>query len=891
MHPVLVGYVRVMADQTVWGIPSAHLWGVPSAHPEVDFIGDSEISIGWEELGDPREIGPDREALTLRLSELYPNEKADAMTAGWIIRFVYEMDIGDLVVYSHKLDETFNIGRITEDYEYRGDGEGNGNPGVRKVEWLRLGEPWASFSLAARAPMTLVGTLCKLTAAADEFQARVENGVQTDTSGEVEGGSSDTDPEGDEAAVASMIPSEHRDEFGAVIVASIRHIDEIAPNAWSLTLVEIGSTIRLNLGNAHAWTLRSGVLGLEVVDDAVPAEVLDQLRADGLVSKWAADGGTSNVTLGHEAIATFWPALRDAHFKYLDQLALADSAGGTPHFKSHRPGLLDALSDLLAEQLPQPSYATNSIAFMYSGRVVDTHGLLAAIAEEGPVSLGSLLSDDTASDLFKPANDHVPKQVASNLIRLTRELGLVGPSSELELTDLGTLYAEAIDASNPWQLDDEQTKLLRSAIQERGLSTGGAVICRGAVLALSLWRTADALASVTLQDFGRALAAVGNGTTWKKPSTFSVQGAAYTNLLKDTGLLSDKRVVTAEGEELLRAVDLPPHDSIADALKLANAVQTDVAAEQVPRPKPALAEIVKAIQAGGLRLSEQTIRRYHLSIESRGFVILAGLSGSGKTQLAKQYAAAVGAANLLVAVAPNWTSNEDLLGYTDPIGGEYVDTEFSRFLSRASAEFQAADDEQREALDYHLILDEMNLARVEYYFAKFLSAMELTGGSSLPTIELGGQAVQLTPNLKFVGTVNVDETTHGFADKVYDRAQLIEIPVDREQIAEHLGGRPYQKLMLALYDALLGVAPFAYRVLDNIDAYVSAASKVGVSWQDATDEQVLQKILPKVKGTDPQIGPALKRIIELTDEEFPLTNDKARRMSDAFRDHGFVSFF
>ncbi len=546
MHPVLVGYVRVMADQTVWGIPSAHLWGIPSAHPEVDFIGDSEISIGWEELGDPREIGPDREALTLRLSELYPNEKADAMTAGWIIRFVYEMDIGDLVVYSHKLDETFSIGRITEDYEYRGDGEGNGNPGVRKVEWLRLGEPWASFSLAARAPMTLVRTLFKfkLTETADEFQALVETGAHIEPSGVSERGSSDTDPEGDEAAVASMIPSEHRDEFGEVLVASIRYIHEIAPNAWAMTLVEKGSTIRLNLRNSQAWMLRSGVVGLEVVDNAVPVDVLDQLRSDGLVTKWAADGGTSNVTLDHETIAAFWPALRDAHFKYLDQLAPADSAGGTPHFRWHRPGLVDALSDLLAEQLPQPTYATKSIAFMYGGRVVDTHGLLAAIAKEGPVSLGSLLSGDTASELFRPDNDHVSKPMASALIRLSRELGLVGSSSELELTDLGTLYAEAIDVSNPWQLADEQTKLLRSAIQERVLSSSGAGICGGVVLALSLWRTADAPESVSLQDFGRALAAVGNGTTWKKPSTFSVQGAAYTNLLKDIGLLTDKRVVT-----------------------------------------------------------------------------------------------------------------------------------------------------------------------------------------------------------------------------------------------------------------------------------------------------------------------------------------------------------
>jgi hypothetical protein len=81
--------------------------------------------------------------------------------------------------------------------------------------------------------------------------------------------------------------------------------------------------------------------------------------------------------------------------------------------------------------------------------------------------------------------------------------------------------------------------------------------------------------------------------------------------------------------------------------------------------EPALDEIVDSIQ-NDLRVSARTIRRYHLALRSRGFVILSGVSGTGKTWLAEQYARAVGAQYLVVAVAPNWTTNEDLLGFTDP---------------------------------------------------------------------------------------------------------------------------------------------------------------------------------------------------------------------------------
>ena len=186
----------------------------------------------------------------------------------------------------------------------------------------------------------------------------------------------------------------------------------------------------------------------------------------------------------------------------------------------------------------------------------------------------------------------------------------------------------------------------------------------------------------------------------------------------------------------------------------------------------------------------------------------------------------------------------------------------------------------------------MNLARVEYYFAKFLSAMELRTANNPALIDLGGGVqVLLTPNLRFVGTVNVDETTHAFADKVYDRAQLIEVPVHRAGLEAHTAGTPYQALLLAVWDVMQYVAPFAYRVLDDIASYVEGSARLEISWQTAIDEQLLQKVLPKVKGTDPRIGDALERFIELTAEGFPLSNAKARSMSSAYTDHGFVSYF
>ncbi len=268
--------------------------------------------------------------------------------------------------------------------------------------------------------------------------------------------------------------------------------------------------------------------------------------------------------------------------------------------------------------------------------------------------------------------------------------------------------------------------------------------------------------------------------------------------------------------------------------------------------EPPIDKIRQAILFQGMRIDEQTLRRYHLALKSRGFVILSGISGAGKTWLAEAYASAVGANYCLVPVAPNWTTNEDLLGYVNPLTEmSYHHTAFSYFLEAAALEYEQARDEGRTAKPYHLILDEMNLARVEYYFAKFLSAMEVRARSGAAPIDLGAlKVINLYPNLFFIGTINIDETTHGFADKIYDRAQLIELVTSRETLEAYIDGESFSELLMAVWDAVHEVAPFAFRVFDEIKVYVTAARNLGREWEEALDEQILQKILPKCKGAD-----------------------------------------
>ena len=308
-----------------------------------------------------------------------------------------------------------------------------------------------------------------------------------------------------------------------------------------------------------------------------------------------------------------------------------------------------------------------------------------------------------------------------------------------------------------------------------------------------------------------------------------------------------------------------------------------------PPAKPSLASISKYIKSQGMRIDERTLRRYHYAMRTRGFVILAGPSGTGKTWLTKLYAEAVGAEYTAAPVAPNWAANEDLLGYFNPIDQKFHASAFLEFIDRAAASW----DKHRDgAPEFHLTLDEMNLARIEHYFSLFLSLMEQRREDASPETELtGGRTVRIPPNLKFAGTVNMDETTHGFADKVFDRAQLIELSIDKAAVEAHLEGKPYASDLLDIWEKTEPAGPFGFRVLDDIAAYITEAEKDGVDWQEALDDQIVGKILPKLRGIEPEAAEALQGVAALTAERFPLASAKCAVMLRRQQATDVVSFF
>jgi hypothetical protein len=265
----------------------------------------------------------------------------------------------------------------------------------------------------------------------------------------------------------------------------------------------------------------------------------------------------------------------------------------------------------------------------------------------------------------------------------------------------------------------------------------------------------------------------------------------------------------------------------------------------------------------------------------------------------------------LVAVRPDWTDNRGLLGYFNPITRDYQSTAFLRLLLRAAEEADDARRSNRPAVPYFVILDEMNLARVEHYFSDFLSALESQEPLELhdnERVEEGGSGtgeavprrVTIPPNLYFTGTVNVDETTYMFSPKVLDRAFVLEfnevnldgvgkdLDVDaglrldvflglaeasigdeaRDVFSELLDGELH-RAMLTLNDRLeLDHRHFGYRVAKEIACFVTlAAAQAGEDsdklWH-AFDIAILSKVLPKLHGTQQELGELLERLLAFT---------------------------
>jgi predicted nucleic acid-binding Zn-ribbon protein len=318
-----------------------------------------------------------------------------------------------------------------------------------------------------------------------------------------------------------------------------------------------------------------------------------------------------------------------------------------------------------------------------------------------------------------------------------------------------------------------------------------------------------------------------------------------------------------------------------------------------------LRRLSEHLRAKGLHYPERVQLAFHTSLKAahiNPLVVLAGVSGTGKSALPMAYSEAMGMNFLSLAVQPGWSGPQDLLGFYNYLERKYKATE----LARALAQMSRFSTEDLPGLKLHsrkeqmllLLLDEMNLARIEYYFSDFLSRLEQRRGRNIEdaqrrrevsllvdagSLPAGEASRFIFPdfNVLFVGTMNEDESTQSLSDKVIDRANVLRFGAPKELRAAHsntvalaedfipratweswvrsFDGNAFDNestILKQLNQTLETVnRPFGHRVFRAILDYLAnypGASTDPARCRNALADQIEQKIVPKLRGLDTQ---------------------------------------
>ena len=383
-------------------------------------------------------------------------------------------------------------------------------------------------------------------------------------------------------------------------------------------------------------------------------------------------------------------------------------------------------------------------------------------------------------------------------------------------------------------------------------------------------------------------------------------------------------------------LSMPPPEKVEQQSEIKEpsvpALQEEAFTPLQPFDADALDKLIAALKTAGLQYDDAFVKRFVCALLAKPFVILTGLSGSGKTKLAQAFTTWLAKKNsLIVPVGADWTNNEHLLGYPDALQpGNYVmpDTGVLDLILRAN---------EKPNEPFFLILDEMNLSHVERYFADFLSAMESKDKDAIKLYNgdersANGRTIPkslgIPQNLFVIGTMNVDETTYMFSPKVLDRAQVLEFRVSQAEMVSFLEdlkpinlteienqGSGYAKGFLDLsavvpeleednksaiaemltifFEPLEKIgAEFGYRTASEIMRFCAYYLSFGATPADALDAAAMQKLLPKLHGSQAKLGPVLETLEKLCKESangYTLTLKKIERMQDRL-EVGFTSF-
>ena len=330
-----------------------------------------------------------------------------------------------------------------------------------------------------------------------------------------------------------------------------------------------------------------------------------------------------------------------------------------------------------------------------------------------------------------------------------------------------------------------------------------------------------------------------------------------------------------------------------------------------------LNNIYKNCNEYGIKFNKRILYAFHTSLKISDWsilTVLAGVSGTGKSELPKLYAKFGGLNFINVAVQPNWDSQESMLGYFNSIDNRFDAQPLLRFLAQVTKKDQQKNENEilpSECMSL-ILLDEMNLAHVEHYFADFLSKLEARrseGKGKVPYVEiklgsgLEPYKLKMYRNLLWTGTMNQDETTKSLSDKVLDRGILINFPRPKklesrkkmELLNKFVKGKnivmlteedwknwlkrentlseeqmkeieKYRKMVEDINEALEGAGrALGHRVWQAIEFYIlnyplvlneitrnngEMTEKLVKNMRIAFEDQIVQKIMPKLRGLE-----------------------------------------
>jgi hypothetical protein len=323
---------------------------------------------------------------------------------------------------------------------------------------------------------------------------------------------------------------------------------------------------------------------------------------------------------------------------------------------------------------------------------------------------------------------------------------------------------------------------------------------------------------------------------------------------------------------------------------------------------PWLDGIDKSCREYGLVFSRRILHAFHTSIKTAEWsllTVLAGVSGTGKSELPRLYSHFGGLKFLNVSVQPNWDSQESMLGFFNSIDNKFDSQPLLRLLAQTQKENQPNQYPGLNDVMTLILLDEMNLAHVEMYFAEFLSKLEQRRGlgrGDVPALDVKLGAgidpykLPLGRNVLWTGTMNQDETTKTLSDKVLDRGFVIHFPsptsFERRAKLKPLGDKDNQAAPLLLlstwkkwcsYESNFNeeeIRPYkgfieeintnlgevgralGHRVWQSIEYYmanypdVRAAKEarntaaLSGAMKAAFEDQLVMKVMPKMRGID-----------------------------------------